>query len=126
MFFKKSKNEITAMYFEGIDIFPTNTPCILSIQDETLVITKAATGTTVTLPFERIIMSEYFFDEQDFMLKYHNEAVRTGKSGKKYYIAIHYLNKDGDKKMLAFWNALGYKLQELSQKLPSREENIEL
>ncbi len=126
MFFKKKDKTIKAMYFEGIDTFPTHTPCDLTIQNETLIITKTATGTTVNLPFNQIIMSEYFFDEQDFMLKYHNEAVRTGKSGKKYYIAIHYLNKDGDKKMLAFWNALGYKLQELSQKLPSREENIEL
>lgn len=126
MFFKKSKNEIAAMYFEGIDTFPTNTPCALSIQDETLIITKTATGTTVTLPFERIIMAEYFLYEQEFMLKYHNEAVKTGKSGNKYYMAIHYLNKEGDKKMLAFWEALGNKLQKLSEELPSREENIEL
>lgn len=126
MFFKKSKNEITAMYFEGIDTFPTNTPCTLSIQDQTLVITKTATGTTVTLPFERIIMAEYFLYEQEFMLKYHNEAVKTGKSGDKYYIAIHYLDKEGNKKMLAFWEALGSKLQKLSEELPTREENIEL
>lgn len=80
----------------------------------------------MTLPLERIIMSEFFLYEKEFMLKYHNEAVKTGKSGNKYYMAIHYLDKDGNKKMIAFWDALGIKLRKLCEELPSREENIEL
>lgn len=37
---KKEKNEIAAIYYEGIDMFPTNSPCTLNVQDGNLIVKK--------------------------------------------------------------------------------------
>lgn len=124
MFGKKKANlPIHAMHYEGINSFPTDFPCTIQINDDIFVIKRVNPETTVELPLNRI-MAFSSMAEENFMLKYHGQAVNTSKAKgiKKYYLVVEY-----DKGILAFWGtAKEYgefnKLQYLPLKGPSHIE----
>jgi len=124
MFGKKNKNTpIHVMHYEGINGFPADFPCTLQIDNDILVIKRISPETTVTLPLNRITAFSAM-EEENFMLKYHGQAVNTSKAKgiKKYYLVVQY-----DRGILAFWGtAKEYgefnKLQYLLLRAPSHIE----
>jgi len=77
----------------------TDFPCTIHITNDILVIKRVNPETTVDLPLNRIMAFSSMIEE-NFMLKYHGQAVNTSKAKgmKKYYLVVEY-----DKGILAFW-----------------------
>lgn len=106
MFGKKKEKGISVMHYEGLD-FPQDFPCRIELTEEAFVITRIKPKTTVTLPKSQI-KSFSAMEEENFMLRYHGEAVSTSKTKgiKKYYLVVDYISKNGEDKMLSFWGTI--------------------
>lgn len=125
MFGKKKKDSpIRVVHYEGISSFPTDFPCTIQVVNNTLIIKRVNPETTVDLPLNQITAFSSM-PEENFMLKYHGQAVSTTKAKgiKKYYLVVEY-----DKGILAFWGtAKEYKEFIKLQYLPLRSSShIEL
>lgn len=97
----KKKNYIPVQHYEGLVGIPQDFPCKIEITDSVFTITS--NKVTVTLPTERI-KSFSAVEESKFMLRYHGEAKKTGKSGiNKYYLVVDYITQDDQPRMIAFW-----------------------
>ena len=95
------KNVLSVQHYEGLD-FAINYPCKIEINNDNFIIKRIKPETTITLPMNQI-NSFSALPEKDFMLKFHNEAITTSKSGTKYYLVVDYTSKEGEHKHLAFW-----------------------
>lgn len=94
-----SKNNVArAVFYEGIQGLPTDSPCTLEVSDDSFIIRSSVQPIQVTIPLSDIF-SFSCMQEKNFMLKYHNAAAETSKAGVKWYLAVEY--KGG---MMAFWN----------------------
>lgn len=103
MFFKKKIPGIPVQHYEGLD-FPQDYPCRIQMDETGLSIKRIKPETTVTLALSQI-KSISAMEEENFMLRYHGEAVSTTKTKgiKKYYLVVKYTSKNNEEKMLAFW-----------------------
>ncbi len=99
---KKNNNIIRVMHYEGLDNFIQDYPCTIEMKDDVFEIKRIKPETTVTLPKNQIIKFEAI-EEERFMLKYHNNAVRTDKGIKKFYLVVTYISKSNEEKYIAFW-----------------------
>lgn len=94
------------MHYEGLD-FPTDFPCRIELKDDTFFIKRIKPEVTVTLPLSQI-KSFSAMEEENFMLRYHGQAVTTSKAKgiQKYYLVVDYISKENEEKRLAFWGQL--------------------
>ena len=99
---KKKNNIIKVMHYEGLTDFIQDYPCTIEIKDDIFEIKRIKPETLVTLNRSQIIKIE-MMEEERFMLKFHNEAKRTDKGVKKYYLVVTYRSKENEEKYLAFW-----------------------
>ena len=99
--FGKKKSELRVQHYEGTDL-PINFPCSIEIVGENFEIKQKKNNSVISLPMQRIFSFSAMVEE-DFMLKYHNEATKTAKFGNKYYLVVDYESKDGSRSHLAFW-----------------------
>ena len=97
MFGKKKETGLSVQHYEGISEFATDYPCRLELTDDSLIVKRLKPETTVILERNRI-KSISAMDEENFMIKYHNEKSSSAKAFKKYFLIITY-----DKGHLAFW-----------------------
>lgn len=74
-------------------------PTTMEVKEDVLFIQRVRPATTVTLPLNRIA-SFSVMEEENFMLKYHGQAISTSKVKgiKKYYLVINY-----DKGRIVVW-----------------------
>lgn len=112
--FKNNKKEVyKVLYFEGIDEFMQNASCEIEIQEDTFKITNIMSKVIVTLPKDRIQKLDFLL-EKDFMQKYHNCNSENTKIP-KYYFIITYINKDKERKYIAFWTAPSFGVVKLQK-----------
>lgn len=104
MFGKKKDKSIRVQHYEGLQDFMQDFPCTIEMKDGQFVIQRKKPETTVTLPGDRIL-SFTPMEEENFMVKYHNESANTTKAKgiQKYYLVVKYLSGEGLEKHLAFW-----------------------
>lgn len=128
MFGKKKKSGIPVVHYEGLD-FPTDFPCRIELKDDTFFIKRIKPEVTVTLPLSQI-KSFSAMEEENFMLRYHGQAVTTSKAKgiKKYYLVVDYISKENEEKRLAFWGTASEygKFIELQRNSPNSETNYSL
>lgn len=128
MFGKKKQSGIPVMHYEGLD-FPKDFPCRIELKNDTFVIQRIKPEVTVTLPISQI-KSFSAMEEENFMIRYHGQAVTTTKAKgiQKYYLVIDYTSKEGEEKRLAFWGtSTEYgKFLELQRNSPNTETNYSL
>lgn len=124
MFGKKKNKPIRVMHYEGIQGFPTNYPCELIVENNSIIIRRRNQSSTVTLPLNRTHTISAI-GEYEFMRKYHSVEISHANN----QIAKHYLIIEYDNGMIALWGTKlsafkqFLKMQELSA---SRTSNIEL
>lgn len=105
--FNKKNNEIPVQHYEGLEGFAQDYPCRIKKNENNLEVRFIKPETTVTI--ENIVSFEAI-EEPRFMLKYHNDASRTDKGTKKYYLVVNYKDNDNTSKYVAFWGtAFEYK-----------------
>lgn len=123
--FGKKKTGIPVQHYEGLD-FPQDFPCRIELLRDSFTITRIKPESTIILPLSQI-KGFSAMEEENFMLRYHGEAIFTTKAPgiKKYYLVVNYISKKGEEKMLAFWGtAAEYgKFLEL-QHIPLASESV--
>jgi hypothetical protein len=115
---KKESNQLTVMYYEGLQGFIQDFPCTIIFEDEAIIIRKTKPDLTVKLPINQVISIDTM-PEQNFMAQYHNTTGITGKAGTKFYYVIKYISSAGEQKHIAFWDVSAKTMKQI---LNLREE----
>lgn len=124
MFGKKKNKPIRVMHYEGIQGFPTNYPCELIVEDNSIIIRRRNQSSTVTLPLNRTHTISAI-GEYEFMRKYHSvELTHTNNQIAKNYLIIEY-----DNGTIALWGvglSVFKKFQKMQELSGCKTSNIEL
>jgi hypothetical protein len=115
---KKESNQLTVMYYEGLQGFIQDFPCTIIFEDEAIIIRKTKPDLTVKLPINQVISIDAM-PEQNFLVQYHNTTGTTSKAGTKFYYVIKYTSSAGEPKHIAFWDVSAKTMQQV---LNFREE----
>lgn len=115
---KKESNQLTVMYYEGLQGFIQDFPCTIIFEDEAIIIRKTKPDLTVKLPINQVISIDAM-PEQNFLVQYHNTTGTTSKAGTKFYYVIKYTSSVDEQKHIAFWDVSAKTMKQI---LNLREE----
>ena len=127
LFGKKKSEEVRIIFYEGdLPGFRADVVCLLSLQDDVLLISSFDGKSIAKLPADRILDIE-MLGEPQFLEKYKGSTMvkKSNEIPREFYV-LHFIGKDGNEKQIVFWGVNKFfKVQSLKDKLPMKVRTSE-
>lgn len=98
----KQKGLQVIMHYEGLPGFQQDFPCYIEPTENAMIFYNS-NNNKIKLPYAQLRTIDFVREEQ-FMGKYHNNPVKTGKGpGQKWFYVLTYTSSSGEEKYIALW-----------------------